>query len=131
MVWRRQGIGGDQGTDSRVSDGHPYAPAGDSVDPFGDRGPGPQLAQEVVSNRTQEGLGTPGSLCPERVPLFARERLRLPSPRDGGVVWSSWGAKKRTPSRLCSPITCSLRKFVEPDLVRVPATIAITSRLRT
>jgi hypothetical protein len=46
------------------------------------------------------------------------------------VSWSrvAWN---REPGTLLSPITCSRRKFVEPDFVRVPATIAITSRGRT
>ncbi len=60
-------------------------------------------------------------------------RLGLTTGASGGgsgSFSSSLEAKKRTPS-WCSPMTCRRRKFVDPDLVRVPATMAMTSRGRT
>src|SRR5579863_7715663 len=44
---------------------------------------------------------------------------------------SSRAEGERDVSSFRSPITCRRRKLVEPDLVRVPATMPITSRVLT
>jgi len=92
------------------------------------RRPLPQRSGLHFSRRCPGYLsfGTPlGAFVDRRFAFVA-----APSPSGAGIVSSCCGAKNRTPS-LCSPSTCRRRKFVEPDLVRVPATIAITSRGRT
>src|SRR5579863_393344 len=59
--------------------------------------------------------------------LLFEGRLTL----DSSTGASSWCGERNRVSKLCSPITCNRRKFVDPDLVRVPATMAAISRGRT